>query len=154
MYFAKVLAALAASTIVAAQVALTNSDYSGITIGVPLEISWAGNTGTVKLLLKNGPADNQALVGTIAGKLDWTLIDRNDQTLTNAQRDSPATPSSGLHRGQLAPTTSRSRTLRQAAPSTTLHSFRSLLAVFLQSQPPPPRLPTQESFQRPPRSQS
>lgn len=69
MFFPKTLLVLSGFTLAQAFVALTNTDYSGITVGVPFNITWGGQTGLVTLKLKNGPAEAQLLVGTIAGKL-------------------------------------------------------------------------------------
>ena len=68
MFFKATLVALSGASIANALVALTNSDYSGITVGVPFNVTWAGQVGLVTLKLKNGPAEAQLLVDTIAGK--------------------------------------------------------------------------------------
>lgn len=68
MYFTKLLLAAAGCAVANAAVSLTNADYAGITVGVPFEITWTGQVGLVSVLLKNGPGDDQLLVGTLAGK--------------------------------------------------------------------------------------
>jgi len=75
MHFAKFLAAVA-SLAMANAIAFTNSDYSGITAGVPFTLTWSGQVGLANLLLKNGPAENQLLVATIASKSSTTAIPR------------------------------------------------------------------------------
>ncbi|RYO74851.1 hypothetical protein DL764_010734 [Monosporascus ibericus] len=49
----------------AAQVILTNSDFSGIEAGEPFTITWADASGPVTLTLMNGPADNLNTVSEI-----------------------------------------------------------------------------------------
>lgn len=71
MYSGKILLGAAGfASLAQALVSLTNSDYSGITAGVPFEITWAGQSegSTVALLLKNGDASNQMLFRTIGSK--------------------------------------------------------------------------------------
>ncbi|MCJ1302830.1 hypothetical protein MMC08_005635 [Hypocenomyce scalaris] len=48
-----------------AQVALTNSNYNGITAGEPFNITFAGDGSPVTIYLKNGPSTNLQTVSTI-----------------------------------------------------------------------------------------
>lgn len=71
MYSGKILLGAAGfASLAQALISLTNSDYSGITAGVPFEITWSGQSegSTVALLLKNGDAGNQMLFRTIGSK--------------------------------------------------------------------------------------
>ena len=71
MYSGNILLGAAGfASLAQALIILTNSDYSGITAGVPFDITWAGQSegSTVALLLKNGDADNQMLFRTIGSK--------------------------------------------------------------------------------------
>lgn len=52
-----------------ANVALTNSDFSGIEAGKPFEITWTGANAPVTITLKTGPSDNLSDVAEITGEL-------------------------------------------------------------------------------------
>ena len=70
MQFAKLLVAAAAFAVASAQsVQFTNSNFSGITVGSPFNITWSGATSDITLKLKNGPANAQQLVETIGSKI-------------------------------------------------------------------------------------
>jgi hypothetical protein len=70
MQFTKLLVTAAAFAVASAQtVQFTNSNFAGITVGTPFNISWSGATSGITLKLKNGPATAQQLVETIASKL-------------------------------------------------------------------------------------
>lgn len=70
MQFTKLLVAAAAFAVASAQtVKLTNSNFSGITVGSPFNITWSGATSDITLKLKNGPVNAQQLVETIASKI-------------------------------------------------------------------------------------
>ncbi|KAI0148123.1 Ser-Thr-rich glycosyl-phosphatidyl-inositol-anchored membrane family-domain-containing protein [Hypoxylon sp. NC0597] len=63
MKFTIVSAILAA--IPAWAVSITNSNFEGIAVGKPFEITWSGAAGAVTLTLKDGPSDNLQTVGQI-----------------------------------------------------------------------------------------
>lgn len=70
MQFAKLLVAAAAFAVASAQtVQFTDSNFSGIKVGSPFNITWSGATSDITLKLKNGPADAQQLVETIGSKI-------------------------------------------------------------------------------------
>jgi hypothetical protein len=70
MQFTKLLVAAAAFAVASAQtVKFTNSNFSGIKVGSPFNITWSGATSDITLKLKNGPVDAQLLVETIASKI-------------------------------------------------------------------------------------
>jgi len=70
MQFTKLLFAAAAFAVASAQtVQFTNNNFAGITVGTPFNITWSGATSDITLKLKNGPANVQQLVETIASKL-------------------------------------------------------------------------------------
>lgn len=67
MYISKVMLAAAYFVAVyASTVAITNLDFSNITVGAPFVITWVNNTGLVTLELMDGPKNNLQLVQTIA----------------------------------------------------------------------------------------
>jgi hypothetical protein len=69
MQFTKLLVAAAAFAVASAQtVKFTNTDFAGITVGTPFNITWSGATSDITLKLKNGPTNAQLLVETIASK--------------------------------------------------------------------------------------
>src|SRR5277367_5570723 len=69
MQFPKLLIAAAAFAVAGAQtVKFTNTNFSGITVGSPFNITWSGATSDITLKLKNGPANAQLLVETIGSK--------------------------------------------------------------------------------------
>lgn len=69
MQFPKLLIAAAAFAVASAQtVKFTNTDFSGITVGSPFNITWSGATSDITLKLKNGPTNAQLLVETIGSK--------------------------------------------------------------------------------------
>ena len=49
--------------------AFTNGDYTGLTVGMPLAITWSGNAGAVTVNLKSGSSDDLRTIGTVACKL-------------------------------------------------------------------------------------
>jgi hypothetical protein len=70
MLFTKFLLAAAAFTLASAQtVQFTNSNFSGIKVGVPFNITWSGASSGITLKLKNGLTTAQNFVMDIAGKL-------------------------------------------------------------------------------------
>jgi hypothetical protein len=69
MQFTKLLVAAAAFAAASAQIVkFTNSDFAGITVGTPFNITWAGATSDITLKLKNGPSNAQNTVMTIASE--------------------------------------------------------------------------------------
>jgi hypothetical protein len=69
MQFTKFLVAAAAFAVASAQtVKFTNSNFAGITVGSPFNITWAGATSDITLKLKNGSANAQNLVATIGSE--------------------------------------------------------------------------------------
>jgi hypothetical protein len=69
MQFTKLLVATAAFAVASAQtVQFTNSNFAGITVGSPFNITWSGATSDITLKLKNGPSNAQQLVETIGSK--------------------------------------------------------------------------------------
>ncbi|KAI0017641.1 Ser-Thr-rich glycosyl-phosphatidyl-inositol-anchored membrane family-domain-containing protein [Xylariomycetidae sp. FL0641] len=69
--FASVLVAALAG-LANAKIALTNSNFAGITVGQPFTITWTEATGPVTILLKNGPSDDLATVSEIASGVSGT----------------------------------------------------------------------------------
>jgi len=63
--FATIL--LAALAAVANAVQFTNSAFD-VEPGKPFELTWSGATGSVTILLKNGPQDNLQTVDTLVCK--------------------------------------------------------------------------------------
>jgi hypothetical protein len=69
MQFAKLLVAAAAFAVASAQtVKITNTNFAGITVGTPFNITWSGATSDITLKLKNGPALAQQTVETIGSQ--------------------------------------------------------------------------------------
>jgi hypothetical protein len=70
MQFTKLLVAATTFVFASAQtVKFTNTNFSGITVGSPFNITWSGATSDITLKLKNGPTNAQLLFETIASKL-------------------------------------------------------------------------------------
>src|SRR3569833_602578 len=116
------LAACFASAL--ANVALTNSDYSGIGEGKPFKLTWAGAEGPVTIQISTGDSKDLKVVATIESKMPQQRLCRSSRliTPTSQQAVSRATRSPGpLPRASWprATTPSRSRTARRrtTAPS-------------------------------------
>lgn len=65
------LAVVAATTFAlvnAVELTNTAASFVGVAAGKPLDITWTGATGPVKLTLKNGPATDLEEVSVIAGE--------------------------------------------------------------------------------------
>jgi hypothetical protein len=77
MQFTKLVVAAAAFAFASAQtVKFTNTNFAGITVGTPFNITWAGATSDITLKLKNGPSNVQVLVETIASELQNLSLKR------------------------------------------------------------------------------
>ena len=69
MQLTKLLIATAAFAVASAQTySFTNSNFTGITVGQPFEITWTPKTGTVTIKLKTGDPNAQTLVAPIVSK--------------------------------------------------------------------------------------
>ncbi|KAI1099406.1 Ser-Thr-rich glycosyl-phosphatidyl-inositol-anchored membrane family-domain-containing protein [Jackrogersella minutella] len=60
-----VFASILLAALPAWAVQITNSNFDGIAVGKPFEITWSEATGPVTLTLKNGASDNLQTVGEI-----------------------------------------------------------------------------------------
>jgi len=77
MQFTKLVVAAAAFAFASAQtVKITNSNFAGITVGTPFNITWSGATSDITLKLKDGPSNAQLLVETIASELQNLSLKR------------------------------------------------------------------------------